>query len=175
MAARTKTAMSNRRSNTNKTATKRMLHTQNYVYDTAARRLEPNDEITRRRTSERYKKQRQVQYNQESALRIGILSILGLTVALVCVLYICISYLHIQSEMTASMHHITALEKELEQLKSENDTLQTKINTEVDLDYVYKVATEDLGMVYANSGQVLLYDKTDSEYVRQYDDIPTSK
>ena len=27
-------------------------------------------------------------------------------------------------------------------------------------------------MVYANRNQVLLYDKTESEYVRQYEDIP---
>jgi hypothetical protein len=41
-----------------------------------------------------------------------------------------------------------------------------------DLDYVYKVATEELGMVYANKNQVRLYNKTESEYVRQYEDIP---
>ncbi len=50
-----------------------------------------------------------------------------------------------------------------------------KINTDTNLDYVYKVATEELGMVYANSNQVVLYDKTDNEYVRQYDDIPLYK
>ena len=42
----------------------------------------------------------------------------------------------------------------------------------MDLDYVYKVATEELGMVYANKDQVRLYNKTESEYVRQYEDIP---
>ena len=42
----------------------------------------------------------------------------------------------------------------------------------MDLDHVYKVATEELGMVYANKNQILLYDKTESEYVRQYEDIP---
>lgn len=30
-------------------------------------------------------------------------------------------------------------------------------------------------MVYANKDQVLLYDKTESEYVRQYEDIPEYK
>ena len=60
----------------------------------------------------------------------------------------------------------------MEQLRSENDALQTRINTDMDLDHIYKVATEELGMVYANRNQVLLYDKTESEYVRQYEDIP---
>ncbi len=61
----------------------------------------------------------------------------------------------------------------MEQLKAENDATETRINTSIDLDYIYKVATEELGMVYANRDQVLLYDKTESEYVRQYEDIPT--
>ena len=60
----------------------------------------------------------------------------------------------------------------MEQLKAENDALETRINTSIDLDYIYKVATEELGMVYANRNQVRLYDKTESEYVRQYEDIP---
>ena len=62
--------------------------------------------------------------------------------------------------------------KELEFLKSENDALETRINTSLDLDYVYRVATEELGMVYPNKNQVILYNKTESEYVRQYEDIP---
>ena len=42
----------------------------------------------------------------------------------------------------------------------------------MDLDYIYDVATKELGMVYANKDQILLYDKTESEYVRQYEDVP---
>ena len=67
---------------------------------------------------------------------------------------------------------IKELEREIEQLRSNNDALQTRINTEIDLDHVYKVATEELGMVYANKDQVRMYNKTESEYVRQYEDIP---
>ena len=65
-----------------------------------------------------------------------------------------------------------SLEKEIEIWKDENDSRETRINTSVDLDYVYKVATEELDMVYANKNQVRLYNKTESEYVRQYEDIP---
>ncbi len=75
--------------------------------------------------------------------------------------------------MTRRMDNIKKLEQELDALKSENDTTQTRINTSVDLDYVYKVATEELGMVYAGKNQVRLYHQTESEYVRQYEDIPS--
>ena len=77
-----------------------------------------------------------------------------------------------QSSVTARLNHIESLEESIEKLKGDNDALLTRINTSVDLDYVYKVATEELGMVYANKDQVRLYNKTESEYVRQYEDIP---
>ena len=50
--------------------------------------------------------------------------------------------------------------------------METRINTSIDLDNIYKIATEELGMVYANKDQVRMYNKTESEYVRQYEDIP---
>ena len=71
-----------------------------------------------------------------------------------------------------SVSTIKTLEQQLDTLKAENDALETSINTSVDLDHVYKVATEELGMVYAGKDQVLLYNQTESEYVKQYEDIP---
>ena len=91
---------------------------------------------------------------------------------MICTLYICVSYLKLQSSVTARLNHIESLEESIEKLKGDNDALLTRINTSVDLDYVYKVATEELGMVYANKDQIRLYNKTESEYVRQYEDIP---
>ena len=98
--------------------------------------------------------------------------VIMLTIASVFTLYLCINYLHVQSSITARMHNIERMETELEQLKAENDALETSINTSVDLNKIYEIATKELGMVYARKNQVLLYDKTESEYVRQYEDIP---
>ncbi len=113
-----------------------------------------------------------VRRNQEKALQMNLFSVLLLTAAVICTLYICVSYLKLQSSVTARLNHIESLEESIEKLKGDNDALLTRINTSVDLDYVYKVATEELGMVYANKDQVRLYNKTESEYVRQYEDIP---
>ncbi len=109
---------------------------------------------------------------QERALPMELPFVIMLTIAAICTLYLCVSYLQLQSSITARLDRIEALEERIETLKADNDALETRINTSVDLDYVYKVATEELGMVYANKNQVRLYNKTESEYVRQYEDIP---
>lgn len=113
-----------------------------------------------------------VRRNREKALQMDLPYVILLTIAAVCTLCLCVNYLHLQSSITASIHGIEGKESDLEHLKAENDALEMSINTSVDLDHVYKVATEELGMVYANKNQILHYDKTESEYVRQNEDIP---
>ena len=113
-----------------------------------------------------------VRRNQERALQMNLPYVMMLTAAAICALYICVSYLQIQSSITARLKNIQRLEETVESLREENNALETRINTSVDLDSVYKIATEELGMVYANREQVRLYNKTESEYVRQYEDIP---
>lgn len=146
-----------------------------YVHGNTVRKLEPEE--TPLQPPERHRnpqKKMRVKRNQEKALQIDLPYLIMLMAAACCALYICVNYIQIQSSMTVRMDTIKNLEQELEALKTENDTLETRINTYIDLDYVYKVATEELGMVYANKNQVLMYDKTESEYVRQDEDIPTN-
>ena len=147
---------------------------QEYVYGNTARAIEPA-----RKTGGKPKRPvrlRAVSYtvrrNREKALRMDLPYVMLLTFAAFCVLAICVNYLQVQLAMASRLSQIEELEKKVEQLKVENDALQVRINASIDLDHIYKVATEELGMVYANPEQVLLYDKTESEYVRQYEDIP---
>ncbi len=126
------------------------------------------DEKKRKNTKARLRMRR----NQEKALQMNLPYLVGLMTAACFALFICINYIHLHSELTTRMDTIKQLEQELEAQRSENDALETSINTYVDLDYVYKVATEELGMVYAGKDQVILYDKTESEYVKQDEDIP---
>ncbi len=121
---------------------------------------------------EEYRHRHAVRRNQEKALYMNGRYVVALTIAALITLVLCMNYLHQKASITTRINHIEELESRLENLKSENDALQTRIDTYVDLDHVYKVATEELGMVYANKNQILLYDKTESEYVRQYEDIP---
>lgn len=40
------------------------------------------------------------------------------------------------------------------------------------MNHIYDVATNELGMVYASEDQIVHYEKSEREYVRQNEDIP---
>lgn len=162
------------RRETSMAATKRRPLRQEYVYGNTARVMEPvrKPDGQPKKEARRRTMSPTVRRNQEKALHMDLPYVMLLTFAAFCVLAICVNYLQMQSAMASRLHNIEDLERKVEQLKVENDALQVRINASIDLDHIYKVATEELGMVYANPDQVLLYDKTESEYVRQYEDIP---
>ncbi|MCR4629383.1 MAG: cell division protein FtsL [Bacillota bacterium] len=159
---------------------------QAYVAGSAARELNPYYEVeyengassaerrraARKRKQERLARKRAAQRNQSKASYISAGYVVCLAFAAIATLLICINYLRLNASITSRMDSIAKLQLELEHQKTANDELRTAIDTACDLNHVYQVATQDLGMVYANQNQILLYDKTESEYVRQNEDIP---
>lgn len=101
--------------------------------------------------------------------------LLFLAVCMIATLYICFNYIQVQTDINTRISSIESKKRQFDRLKSENDALQNSIDTSVDLNEIYRVATQELGMVYAGKDQVITYDKTESEYVRQYEDIPQYK
>lgn len=149
-----------------------------YIHGTGAEKLAPSEREERLQRKRRQdvgrsvKRQHRIRRNQKRAMYMDLPYVIMLTLASICTLYLCVNYLHLQSAITARMHNIEAMEEKLEKMRTENDALETSINTSIDLNEIYEIATKELGMVYAKKDQVLLYDKTESEYVRQYEDIP---
>lgn len=103
---------------------------------------------------------------------IDFFSFVVLTSAIILTLYTCIEYLGVQSGITSMNNQIAKLESKLTKLQNENSSMESSINTSLDLNYIYKIATSELGMVYPNENQVINYDSTISDYVRQYESIP---
>ena len=147
--------------------------TMTYVDGNTVRRVEPEFRPERRQApAHRPRIREQCRRHQDRALSIDLPYVLMLSVAAICSLVSCVNDLHQQSSMQARLSRIETLEQQVENQRAENNTLETRINTSVNLDHIYKVATEELGMVYAGKDQVLLYDQTESEYIRQNEDIP---
>ena len=138
-----------------------------YIHGTGAEKLAPyrkRRKMQRKRRQDvgrSVKRQHRIRRNQERAMYMDLPYVIMLTLASICTLYLCVNYLHLQSAITARMHNIEAMEEKLEKMRTENDALETSINTSIDLNEIYEIATKELGMVYAKKDQVLLYDKTE--------------
>ncbi len=135
-----------------------------------ARRLRPQEEPRR---SERPRRREYRQTEKNSVQYVNIIYTFFLVAAACLLMWSCVNYLQLQAETTSRVKNISSLEAELEELRTENDDYYTRIMSTVDLEYIREVATEELGMVYAGSDQVILYDSGTDDYVRQNGEIPS--
>lgn len=144
-----------------------------YVDGNTIRTIEtlPQEEPAARRKKRRQAKVHSaVRYKQNA--RTHAIYAVFLTCIMGLLVFGCVRYLQIQSRVTASMENINNLESTLNDLKAENDAEYNRVMSSVDLETVRRIATEELGMVYADENQVVLYDSKDTDYVRQYQDVP---
>lgn len=126
-----------------------------------------------RQEIERKKKMRQLRIKRERFQKMDLFSVLFLTVAIVVTAYTCVGFLKVQSQVTNMSKQAASMEKEILELKEENKTIAENITSDIDLDYIYKVATKKLGMVHPSEEQVVTYKSTKSDAVKQYGDIPS--
>ena len=87
-------------------------------------------------------------------------------------LFTCTNYVSLINAKSTNAGKISTLQAQLEELKIENDQKELSIDTSIDYEYIYNVAVEELGMVYASEDQIINYKSGESEYVMQFKDIP---
>ena len=94
-----------------------------------------------------------------------------LAAASVALTLICGQYLQVRAEVTTASGRAEALESELRALRTANDYRQNALESATDINYVYDVAVNQLGMVYPGEDQVITYQSSPSEYVIQSDSL----
>ncbi len=144
-----------------------------YVDGNTVRKLSVAPDI--RREEEQYEIPRRSpkHHSQQKTLSgISFTSLIVLTVAIIATVYVCVDFLMVQNQVTIMNKQIVSLEKQITTLTKENDAAYEAVNTAVDLDEIYRVAVEELGMVYPNKNEVITYQSGSADYVRQYEDIP---
>ncbi len=162
-------AAGNRRTTTSYRNSAYSMHGSMYQQGAAARKLQavPNiEERPVRKVSNATRK------NRERALHMNIGYVLFLVTAMVAAGMILTGYLKLQSDITNSMKHIAQLESELNSLKIDNDETYSRINSNINLEEVRRIAIQELGMQYAAEGQIVVFDGEDNDYVRQTGEIP---
>ena len=152
-------------------------NTAHNVDGNTVRRLEGEPEERRRRQLEQEKEQRKRHHrrvarrNQERTMRVNFGYVLFCTMALTVTCVVCITYIKLQSSITARTKRISALESGIESLRAENDAAVKRIELTTDLDVIKKKALE-YGMKYAAQNQILFYSIDEDDYMDQYFDIP---
>lgn len=142
-----------------------------YVYGNVAVEVEP---AYHEQSPERPKKKvsKQVLKNRKQALHMNSAYVIFLTVAAVTAVIVCVNYVKLQSRITDRSKNITAMQKELANLKEENNAKYNAVMDSVNLDEIRERAQNQLGMVYASPEKIVEYDNPATDYVRQLEEIP---
>jgi len=95
-----------------------------------------------------------------------------LVAAVLFALVSCCQYLRIRTVVDGRIRQTQDLERRYEELRNSNILMEKETFRIQNLDEIYEIATQELGMVQASSEHVLMYERTNSEFVYQTDNIP---
>lgn len=140
-----------------------------YVQGNAVRKLDITKEIEgqpQKKISNTARK------NRERAKHMSAGYVVFLCIALVATGIILVNYIGLQSDITNSVQHISTLEKQLNDLKLANDQEYSRITSSIDLEEIKRIAIQELGMQYAEEGQIISFTSENHDYVKQMADIP---
>lgn len=153
-----------RRVNTNRTNTYRGTRNGAYVYGNTARRLDVQRQLEqepRRQLSNETRK------NRDKAHHMNFGYVVFLVAAFCTCAFILINYIQLQSELTNRTKALAGLKSELNTMRLENDEAYNRVTNSIDLEEIKRVAIGELGMMYAEEGQIITYSSVTNDYMRQ--------
>ena len=113
--------------------------------------------------------------NRQNATQMQRGFVVFLMIASIAVLFSCIHYLQLKSELTYKMQTVANLESELEELRNYNDAYENEVLNSVDLEEIKQKAIGKLGMKYPDAEHVQEYDANSKGYMRQYQIVGEEK
>lgn len=122
--------------------------------------------------NQRVRTSKSIYKNREKALHMSASYVFVLAVCSIIMCVVCAKYLSLRDEVTMKTESIADLEIKIESLKARNDSLDYTINSFMDIENISKIAKEELGMIQAGKDQISFYESSESEYMKQYKEIP---
>ena len=104
--------------------------------------------------------------NRQRAMEMSRGYVVFLTVCVVVSALIAVLFVQMQSQMTTRMKNVA-------NLRADNDARYKNLTTSTDLEHIKKVAMKKLGMKYPTEKQVVYYTVENSNFMDQYEDIPS--
>lgn len=140
-----------------------------YIDGATARKLDVRREI-HERPDERVREEIRREREKKTGLNFGY--ILFMVAALSAAAVVLVGYIGLQAENKAMLSTIAQKESQLNSMRVSNDEEYSRIVSSVDLEYVKEVAINELGMKYAEEGQIVEIEVQGDDYVRQYQEMP---
>lgn len=153
----------------NQTSRRNRNRRDSYVYGSAAPQIDVRTAIyeePKRKMSNTTRK------NREKASHMNLGYVAFLAVALCLTMRVLYGYISLQAGNTAMVDEIASMESQLNTMKLDNDEEYSRIMSDVDMEHVKDVAMNQLGMQYAEEGQIVDVDGSGDDYVRQYEEMP---
>lgn len=135
-----------------------------YVYGSTAREPEPERQWE---TEPRKQVQPAVRKNRERARHMSAGYVLFLAAALCAAAFVLVNYIQLQAELTNLTRSTAAKASELNSLQDANNEKYNRIVNSINLEEIKRIAIGELGMTYAQEGQIILYDNEGDDYMRQ--------
>ena len=139
-----------------------------YVYGNTVRKentLPRERRIDERRVHENVRRKR----NKQAQMSLPYT--LFLVAAVVVSLFVCVQYINVRADITNSLEEITRLERQLSEMKEDNDIAYNRVLTSVDLNEIKRIAMEEYGMIYAGDNQIITYETDNDDYMHQYKNL----
>lgn len=135
-----------------------------YVYGNTVRKIDVEREWE---TAPQRQVQPSVRKNRDKARHMSAGYVIFLAVAMCAAALILVNYIQLQAELTNRTRSVASKQSELNDLKVANDEEYNRILSSIDLEEIKRIAIGELGMTYAQEGQIVLYSNEGSDYMRK--------
>ena len=137
-----------------------------YIGGNAVPKQEPKEQREPRRKRAAQSQPQSVSFTKGQTIFLAIV-----TVAL---LASCVLMLSARAQITTNQKLIESTQSELQTVRANNDATEILLNKSIDMEEIFRIAKEELGMVYPSDDQIIHYTRSDGGYVKQNEDIPNS-
>lgn len=135
-----------------------------YVHGSAAPKVDIRrqiQEVPSRHVSANVKK------NRAKARNMSPVYVIYLMVALFITGIILVNYVNLCSRLTNQVATINRMESQLNKMRLDNDEELNRVNNKIDLEEIKRIAIGELGMTYAQEGQIVTYSGEGADYMRK--------
>lgn len=96
----------------------------------------------------------------------------ALVIAVAFALLSCCQYIHLRTNVANQIRQTEALERQYLALKNDNIITEREVLRTPNLDGIYETAVSELGMVPATEENIRIFERSNSEFIYQRDNIP---